>query len=375
MLFLVNPETPRFRVFTALNDELLGFLERSVPDGAFRRELFNEGVVGQACWDNAKENNGRAKNDLTRDKFEKFFIEFQKLAVDERNRLRDIFNQSQDLPNFFNAPSLEPLDGFPNELKKKLKSLTSHLYTATKDLQSIVDECDGVNISNHFRQFQQLNGNVCKACGMALLSPIRANITDEEQWRADYDHQLCKSKYPFFAVHPDNLIPICDTCNQDAKKAKDLFKAKGGRQRSAFFPYQECSHHYVAIEYSNDRDPEPRIKLIWNTIDPVVLSKLDGWDDIYEIKNLVEGRYCDVSAMIIDEINPISFQDFNDQLGVKSRQPQEGTFKRRANSFWDYKFYHQLNLLDDSDKQSIWEKISFSLDLGEAGANFIIAGE
>ncbi|EGR0942210.1 hypothetical protein ACJXBB_002407 [Vibrio cholerae] len=374
MLFLVNPETPRFRVFSVLNNELLGFLERSVLDGAFRRELFNEGAVGQACWDNAKENNRRSKNDLTRDKFEKFFIEFQKLSIDERNRLYNIFNQSQDLPNFFNAPSLNSLDSFPNELKKKLTSLTSHLYTATKDLQLIVDECDGINISNHFRQFQQLNGNVCKACGMALLSPIRANVSEEEQWRADYDHQLCKSKYPFFAVHPDNLIPICDTCNQDAKKAKDLFKAEGGRQRKAFFPYQECSNQYIAIDYANGRDPEPYIELKWHTADPDILEKLNGWDDVYEIKNLVEGRYNNISAIIIDEINPVCLQDFIEQLERRSRQPREDTFKRRAYSFWDYKFFHRLQLLSAADKESLWEQINFSLRLGEEGANFILEG-
>lgn len=74
---------------------------------------------------------------------------------------------------------------------------------------------------------------------MKELAAFRAGIVDGEQWRADYDHQLCKSKYPIFAVHPDNLIPLCDVCNQDAKKRKIFLSIKNEESDWHFIPMQK----------------------------------------------------------------------------------------------------------------------------------------
>ncbi|MEW3697720.1 hypothetical protein QOZ28_31825, partial [Pseudomonas aeruginosa] len=80
---------------------------------------------------------------------------------------------------------------------------------------------------------------------MGELAAFRASVPEGEQWRADFDHQLCKSKYPLFAVHPDNLIPLCSVCNQDAKKAKDLFIRENDQPRNTFYPYTESALPFV----------------------------------------------------------------------------------------------------------------------------------
>lgn len=372
MLFTINPNTPQFAVFEALNSELLGFLERAIPDSDFRRRLLSDGAIGQACWDNAKANNARAKSDLTKDRFKKLFIEVQKLERHERERLHSIFTGNQELSEFFNNPDTDLLESFPAELKTKLKALMSHLYTATKDLQDVIDGSGGQDIGAHFASYRAVNGNVCKACGMALLSPIRVDVSEEEQWRADYDHQLCKSKYPIFAVHPKNLIPLCNTCNQDAKKAKDLFKCPEGNERPFFYPYEEAAFEHIDIKVADETDPEVYVYVEWTSQDRDIINKLNSWDDVYEIKSLVEGHFNVLEHLILDEINPISFEHMQEQIADRARAPNAETLKRKEWAFWNYKLFHALSQLDLG---SFWEKSNFMAEQhGTSGGEYVLEG-
>ncbi|MBV9614492.1 MAG: hypothetical protein JO031_03445 [Ktedonobacteraceae bacterium] len=44
---------------------------------------------------------------------------------------------------------------------------------------------------------------------------------DKEKDLSDIDHFFPKSLYPFFAMHPFNLVPLCTDCNEKVKKQKD----------------------------------------------------------------------------------------------------------------------------------------------------------
>lgn len=57
--------------------------------------------------------------------------------------------------------------------------------------------------------------NVCPACDG--LRPVEI----KEEIHADTDHFLPRSLYPFLAVHPYNLVPICIECNRIIKNATD----------------------------------------------------------------------------------------------------------------------------------------------------------
>ncbi|HKP04753.1 MAG TPA: hypothetical protein VJU77_15480 [Chthoniobacterales bacterium] len=56
---------------------------------------------------------------------------------------------------------------------------------------------------------------VCPACDGQKPSKIEAKLL------ADADHYLPKSLYPFLAVHPGNLVPVCLECNQRIKGDTD----------------------------------------------------------------------------------------------------------------------------------------------------------
>ncbi|HAV5510515.1 hypothetical protein ABTA49_11885 [Acinetobacter baumannii] len=371
MLFKLHPDTPKFQVFVLLNQELIYFLNKSIKQQRFGRRLFSYTDVGTACWDNFKSPEG--KYDLTRDKFQKLFENLKSESEITRERLHRIVVDNQDLSSFFLTPDPALLGFLHQNTFDAFKVLAAHLYGATKDLQQIIHAAGGVNIHGHFEAFRTdtLNGNICKACGMGQLAPFRANIGVENQWRADYDHQLCKSKYPLFAVHPDNLIPLCDVCNQDAKKAKDLFVAEDTTPRFSFYPFTEEAHSYILLEIENLKDPNPSVKVSWNTSDSILISKLDTWDNIYEIKNRVEGEFRNLDQIIENEIQPEDYTEFEHEVSRKARAISDSTLKSKPWAYWYHKFFC---VLDSIDKDAFWERSKFVQSMAMDGCDYILLG-
>ncbi|WPE81640.1 hypothetical protein SB581_01160 [Acinetobacter baumannii] len=372
MLFKLHPNTPKFQVFVLLNQELIYFLNKSIKQQRFGRRLFSYTNVGTACWDNYKIPSG--KSDLTRDKFKKLFENLKNETEGTREQLHRLVLDNQDLSSFFLTPNPALLDFLLPNTFEAFKVLAAHLYGATKDLQPIIDAAGGINIHSHFEAFREntLNGNICNACGMEKLAPFRANIGVENQWRADYDHQLCKSKYPIFAVHPDNLIPLCDVCNQDAKKAKDLFVAENTSLRYSFYPFTEEAHSYVSLEIDELRDPSPRVKVQWNTSEPLLVNKLDTWDDIYEIRNRAEGYFSNFEQIIENEINPTDFHDFKQQVQRSTRTISASTLKSKPLAYWNHKFFCELDSIHEDDKAAFWERSRFVRNRAEESAFYIL---
>ncbi|WP_016953880.1 hypothetical protein [Catenovulum agarivorans] len=361
MLFHLAANTPRFEVFRLLNAELLHFIEQSVDTNAFERVLFTQSAIGDACWGNAP----------TREKFNLLFSALQAAGNNTKQQLFEVMRDNQDLEAFFGAPKRNLFDFMNEPCREALKSLCTYLYCATKDLQPVINASGGLDITDHFNDYraQSINGNICKACGMKELAPFRAGIPDGDQWRADYDHQLCKSKYPIFAVHPDNLVPLCDVCNQDAKKAKDLFRHKNGTERLAFYPFNEDAQALVEIEIDNLRDPEPTIKVTWRTRGVMLLDKLNTWDEIYEIRSRVEGRFRSLEAIIEDEIRPRNSAHLVRRISDEARPHTIATLKRKEWAFWYQKLFFALEQIDTTPFIAKWD---FVQKQGESGGEFIL---
>lgn len=354
MLFPLERNTPEFAVFTALNTELLYFLEHAVPVGGFNRQSLSDTPLGLACWNNKKRT--KAQGLLTWDKFKALHDALQTESEAFRRRLYETVLGNQDFAALFPLRRYDLLAFVPAALMKLLQSLCYHLYTYTKGLVDVVAAAGGLDIDLHFTAFKAINGQVCRACGLEMVAPFRANVPDEEQWRADYDHLLCKSKYPVFAVHPKNLFPICRTCNQDAKKTKDLFfGGERPHQRYSFYPYEEGASQNVELDIIID-DLLPKVALLLDSQDPVLKSKLDTWNDVFEIKNLVEGRYMPLEHYISDRLRPSDLQDLQNQVERWKQPPTVEALKRCAGAFWDYKLCLALSR---SDLELIWSTEDF----------------
>jgi len=84
--------------------------------------------------------------------------------------------------------------------------------------------------------------SVCPAC----LGEIE--VTEEDGY-ADLDHYLTKSIYPTLSVSPDNLIPLCKTCNENVKGAEDPLKnhLEAGGMLHLFFPYHRPGLNSIKV--------------------------------------------------------------------------------------------------------------------------------
>lgn len=93
-------------------------------------------------------------------------------------------------------------------------------------------------------------------------------IRKNDKVRENVDHFLPKSKYPFFAVHPLNLVPLCKTCNQEFKKEKDALSDSATEiadiltTEHVFHPYLRpaCEEVATSLSLSEDRQ-KPRVTL------------------------------------------------------------------------------------------------------------------
>ncbi|WP_285259903.1 hypothetical protein [Halopseudomonas bauzanensis] len=361
MLFRLAANTPRFKVFQLLNDELLFFLEKTAEENIFTQALFTGGEVGQACWNNIK----------TQENFKALFNALNNTGADAKQRLFEVTRDHQDLQSLFENPKRNLFDFMGPSCKEALKSLCTHLYCSTKDLADIVAASGGDNITTHFNAYRDLevNGNICKACGMKELAPFRAGIPDGDQWRSDYDHQLCKSKYPTFAVHPDNLIPLCDVCNQDAKKAKDLFRHNDGQDRLAFYPHKEEAQELIELVIEDLRDPEPKVKVKWNALDDDLLDKLETWDEIYEIRSRVEGKFRPLEQVVVNRCSTRDTQEIEMMVRIFAREPEPRTLKSEAWAFWHQKLFSALEKIDLAP---FIAKCDFIQEQGAKGGEFIL---
>ncbi|TKF25161.1 hypothetical protein FCV50_22705 [Vibrio kanaloae] len=374
MLFPLNPNTPQCDVFKVLNDELLYFLEASVQATVFDENLFSQYLHnGQqkrsVCWNNQP----------TREKFEALWQALPQ-SQQERLRLFELVRDAQQINIYFDNTSLLPeLD---EDLFAPFKSLTSHLFTETKDRKRTREQARS-SIQEHFQDFKRVNGNsqLCFLCGTSLLSQDRVNLSDEEQWRADYDHVLCKDKYPIYTSHPGNFIPTCHICNSKAKGAKNVLYGARNRRRKAFYPLppsQESCYQYAQVEpkfrglaelHGGEwQDPIASTSITFPDSPADIAEKIDVWTEVYQVPSRVEKyvitHFCERLAGNLHLNDQDEFEDFKQQLRWATRS-EPVDIKITEWKFWLYRMQIFLANQDDDYLRDIWPLLQWKLSLAK----------
>jgi len=359
MLFPLNPNTPKSKVFEKLNAELLFFLHTAINRQRFNRQLFSINM-GELCW-----NNGPTK--------EKFKAVFKVLPVAgaDRKSLFDSINNSQNLSVFFNDKAAAIPRIVPTDLFDAIKSLTTHLFTRTKDLAG-VKRIANESIELHYQTYVRVNSELCFLCGTASLAQNRLNIADDEQWRSDYDHLLCKDKYPAFSCHPDNFIPTCHICNSKAKGAKDILVDERAYRRKAFYPLPpklQSFYHLVTVQplfaeldsYAADGNSNPlkAAQFKYDGATPDEREMIQAWISVYQVPQRVGERLVSTFCEYIDaDCTPENFDDFCAQVARKAkREPRD--MKKTEWRFWWFRLYEWLNVQAESVKRDAWELINW----------------
>lgn len=372
MLFSLDQNTPQCGVFRFLNNQLLEFLSRAVEADHFDSDLFAEidvdGVfVQNVCW----------ANEPTKEKFEALWVELNKAGIN-KEAFHDLARSSQNIQSYFDDRTVPLAQIQPESLFEALKSLTSHLYIRTKDLADAKTQSNS-SIELHYQSYLAANQNssLCYLCGTMQLSQNRDGLDDEEQWRSDYDHLLCKDKYPLFSVHPGNFIPTCHICNSKAKGARNLLMDASGARRLAFYslpPSTESCHSFVKVRFTlkdlhqltlNNEliSPTNAIEINFDGMSPVISGKIAVWEEVYKLSGRVKSE---IDSSLIDRISsdlrPRDYADFKYQL-ERFATTNPADIKHAVWRFWWQKLYEFLHTSSDDFLQHLWGLIQYKQNI------------
>lgn len=361
MLFPLTADSPRSKIFTALNAEFLNFLESCIEGRQFQRSLLTPGDLGTACW-----NNGPTKK-----KFQSVFLSLYTLTRAQRTSIYESVIQNQNVTQYFiNKASIVPVIT-PVSLKSNIYELTKHLFTATKKLAPVISACEDECIHSHFDLYRRTNGNLCQFCGTKPLEQPREGVLVSDQWLADYDHLLGKAEYPIFAVHQDNLLPTCDTCNRKSKSTRELInkkiKNRPDSRRLFFNVYQESCESLVTVKIK-DAGGILKLSMGWDERVAANKEKLETWDDVYQIRSRIESKLGSFTTGLAIKLKPRNYADFLNQIERYAEVSPNHAYRNEEWLFWEYKLYSWLHQQTEQFKSAIWDMLDFSQDDDRYGA-------
>jgi hypothetical protein len=230
------------------------------------------------------------------------------LSVANQDDFQDLFENHLDLTSHYSDNSLavtQPVSGL-EKLWKACKDAGSYLYSTTLGLECF-QTVSRTTMDQHFESYRRINGSVCCFCGMEEYEVQREISYEfgnehEKQWRASYDHLLCRSKYPLLAIDFDNLVPTCRVCNERAKGQKDLLYSDGARTIS-FCPYVD--EETVNIELRIDVDTggfEVDWRIDFSPTDTKHLQKMQNWNRVYKVKERLANKLRSAQSLYYGDV-------------------------------------------------------------------------
>ncbi|ACM92198.1 conserved hypothetical protein [Nautilia profundicola AmH] len=217
-------------------------------------------------------------------KLKKDFIEVIKY-------LKKIF-PNQNIHDFLFSDNIHSLattigeKSFPNNIKDRIDNLYNKLRG---EWGKEIVEITGIK--------------VCPYCNRNYIFNYKEN-NNNLKTTIELDHYFPKSKYPYLALNPYNLIPICHTCNK--KKSDESFK---------IYPYKDNIDDYFKFKFkfvNNEMSKEDIKKYSFfdEKFIEIEIEEKTSLDEWY--KEYIEGLYAEhkdiISEMLLREhIYPESF--------------------------------------------------------------------
>lgn len=254
-------------------------------------------------------------------RFETLFKAFKRLNKTKQNELisvyttsKDIQNICSDLTNIYNG-----IDKFDKPIRKPLRNLFEFLFNETIGT-AVFKANSNMHIDDHYELFQKINSNihVCPFCGLETYP-------NPEFRRAEYDHYLPISVYPWLGVNFNNLVPMGDHCN-GKKNATNLLYSdySAGTRRLVWYPYEWIDHTVTLCckKKPTLKDMGGEWEVRFKARSSKNQDKIKTWNDVFDIpsrfnnhiqrfhkrfiidfaqKNDLEGKHITL-AQLIDEL-------------------------------------------------------------------------
>lgn len=219
------------------------------------------------------------------ERFEGLYNSFMSIKPKKQRQLLNIIRSARFVKRTCNETQWQPLsssDIEPMELRKALKELYEFLFEKTISTNAF-RAATGMSIKDHYDKFLTANNiDVCPFCGLETYAL-------PEMRRADYDHYLPISEYPWLGVNFDNLVPMGDTCNSKKNAAQLLYSNPADRhsRRLVWYPYDFYLYALTANTTTRATlgNPLASWQVQITTTDVDTAERLNTWNSVFNIQN------------------------------------------------------------------------------------------
>jgi len=216
-------------------------------------------------------------------KFETLFKAFKRLNKTKQAELISVYTSSKDIQSICSdvANVYRGIDKYDKTIQKPLKSLFEFLFNETVGT-AVFKTNAKMHIDDHYKLFQEKNNvHVCPFCGLE-------SYPNPEFRRAEYDHYLPISKYPWLGVNFNNLVPMGDHCN-GKKNATDLLYSdyNANARRLVWYPY-EWINYTVTLKCKKKptlADIKGEWEIVFKAKTPKNQGKVNTWIEVFEISS------------------------------------------------------------------------------------------
>lgn len=187
---------------------------------------------------------------------------------------------------------------------------------------------------------------VCPACDKERPDCTRGKISSQ------VNHFFPKNSYPFYSIHPDNLVPICSDCNERAQGSRDpISDHQDAPLVNCFHPYHRPAIDYICV--TGSATDVGRFQVAICEKDGSLSRRVQGLVDLLDLEGRWADRMGSLINQIIESLESDTREEFRERLAEKFEDTGE-RFGREPNSY----VYHQLlkYILDNpSELDSLWQ--------------------
>ncbi|PZV08724.1 MAG: hypothetical protein DCF22_19720 [Leptolyngbya sp.] len=267
-----------------LHQEITYFISQIATAQSWSKKLFHTDFYDQVV----------SKNPKLEAHLKTFLKEFIKLPPSRQKEIIQEFTNYNAVSAL--CSSVDPVtshwqDPSYLDFKKAAKDLFIFMYEKTLERDSY-RKYTGESLRDHYIAYRgAYNLAMCPFCGLEDYKDVKdykdvedyKDVYDELTTRDAYDHYLDKARYPFAAVNPDNLFPMCHTCNSDTKGTQDVLHEDGtGNRRRA--PYPPDNEFKILIEIDNALEQDLKVSInLLDSSDIQEVEKFRTWLVVFQI--------------------------------------------------------------------------------------------
>lgn len=218
-------------------------------------------------------------------KFKLFFNDFKKLEQGLKDEFYSLVMFSVNLHLYFEDIDITEVMSLRGEnIQRILKS--DSFKNLMDSLWKYLKSPNAWEIDKHYGDFfdKLPKSKMCPFCGLN-------EISDQDLFKADYDHIAYKAAYPISSINIKNLAPACSDCNRNFKKAKDVFFNDDNTRRVFIYPYilkNKYKEQDIEIDLTGSIIPNTDLKTIdgkWEVNILPTTNFTQTWNEIYFIKD------------------------------------------------------------------------------------------